>query len=311
MARRNSVIWRNAETIGNPGGGVGVTTVILSFNGEDFLPAAIDSALRQETDRKHEIWIHDDASTDGSPGLIRDYVRRNPQKVFGILQRGNLWSTGVRLRHEIYKEVPSEYIASLDGDDYWTDVNKLALQCKRLDQRPQATFSAHGWRRISAVGEVIDTIRLPGRYRRGIGFQSFLVANPVCSATVVVRAKALRAMAPFPGERPTSHDWEMWGKLASLGDVDICPGVMADFRFYLSQTAQVTPIAQLHDAPYVRSLVGANAEAADVWRARFALMSLSSIDRIPGGHARTRRFLEGVSKFLIEASAGNVALARR
>lgn len=284
----------------------GVTTVILSYNSEDFLPSAIESALCQEISRPHQIWIHDDASTDGSQEIIESFVRRNPERIVGFVQQSNLFSQRIRIRNVIYDRVKTGYIASLDGDDYWTDAKKLQKQCDLLDQNPTASLSVHSWRRVDVDGAYVDTLRVPGRFRKHLQYQSFLVDNPVCSATAVIRASAFQDLSGWNANVPTSQDWELWAMLAEVGDVVCVDEVMADFRFYASQTALTIPPALHHDQQLIREALLARSRGMNRARAYLATTAGWIVDRLGQRYSADAKVLLDMTKVLVEASAGNL-----
>lgn len=215
-----------------------ITTVILSFNGDAFLGEAFESALAQETTRKHRIWIYDDASMDASQQLIRKLVQVSDGRAAGILGEANLVSRGVRIRNALYKHVRTRFIASLDGDDVWTDEKKLEKQCHAMDAAPLAAFSAHSCRTVDGAGKVLDTLVLPGPRRRRVSHASFAVASPVFSSSIVLRSSHFRRLSPVKGPAPRLQDWELWASLSLLGEVVVLDEIMADYRSHNSATGK-------------------------------------------------------------------------
>jgi len=131
--RQTDERWPSARVVGAPTTHPnGVIAVILAFNSEPYIRRSIESALAQQIDRPYSIWIHDDASTDGTSEIVEQYAIRHPDKVVAILQEVNQCSIGKRMRSLVYEEIKEGYIASLDGDDYWTNSQKLQIQCQRL-----------------------------------------------------------------------------------------------------------------------------------------------------------------------------------
>lgn len=109
-----------------------ITTIITSYNHREFIAQALDSAIAQTGDFSHEILVADDASTDGTADIVRDYAKRYPGLVKDISNRENLGISG-NLKHA-FSLAGGEYIAILEGDDYWTDDRKLEKQLAFLEE---------------------------------------------------------------------------------------------------------------------------------------------------------------------------------
>lgn len=108
------------------GGRLTVTTVIICYNQKAFIAQAIESALAQEGDFFHEIVIADDGSTDGTADIARAYRDRYPHAIRLI---GDGVNRGISANfRRAFAAAGGEFLAVLEGDDYWTDPAKLALQ---------------------------------------------------------------------------------------------------------------------------------------------------------------------------------------
>lgn len=95
----------------------------ITYNQEEYIAKAIDSFLMQKTDFKYEILIHDDASTDNTANIIREYQEKYPDIIKPIYQKENQYSQGIkRVDYKFnYSRANGKYIAICEGDDYWTD----------------------------------------------------------------------------------------------------------------------------------------------------------------------------------------------
>ena len=121
-----------------------VTVDMLVYNHEKYLAKAIEGVLMQQGDFSIELLIHDDASTDASPAIIRDFQSRYPAVIKPILQTENQFSRGVSIlgTYQIPRYT-GDYIAYCEGDDYWTDAQKLQKQITFLEQHPDFVAVAH------------------------------------------------------------------------------------------------------------------------------------------------------------------------
>jgi glycosyltransferase involved in cell wall biosynthesis len=97
----------------------------------------------QKTTFSIEILIHDDASTDGTAAIIREYETKYPDIMNPIYQTENQYSKGYNIGETLLKEVKSKYIALCDGDDYWTDPYKLQKQVDFLEANEAYSMCFH------------------------------------------------------------------------------------------------------------------------------------------------------------------------
>lgn len=115
-----------------------VSTAILCYNHEKYLVEAIESALAQTGDRNHEILLSDDGSTDGSMQIIRHYAEKYPHLIRNISRAGN-HGVSENYRH-CFLEASGDYVAILEGDDFWGDPEKNMRQAEFLETHPEATM---------------------------------------------------------------------------------------------------------------------------------------------------------------------------
>ena len=109
-----------------------ITIVCLSFNTRDFIPRCFDSLIAQRTNYRLQIVVHDDASSDGSQDVIRDYADRFPGIFTPVLQPSNRWSQGVCPLQACAPHIRGAFVAICEVDDYWTDTQKLQKQVEYL-----------------------------------------------------------------------------------------------------------------------------------------------------------------------------------
>lgn len=123
------------------------TILLISYNHASYIRHAIESVLEQKTNYPFVIHVFDDASTDGSSDIIREYAKKYPDKIIPFIAeqnkgaQGNIWAA--------YKSVKTKYCALLECDDYWCDENKLELQIKALENHPECSFCACNTRIIN------------------------------------------------------------------------------------------------------------------------------------------------------------------
>ncbi|WP_161785404.1 glycosyltransferase family 2 protein [Paenirhodobacter enshiensis] len=111
-----------------------VSTVIVSYNHQDFIAEAIESALAQRTPFPHEILISDDGSSDGTGRIVARYAARYPDRIRNIGRSGN-HGISENYRHCL-REARGRFVAILEGDDYWNDPDKIAKQAGVMMREP-------------------------------------------------------------------------------------------------------------------------------------------------------------------------------
>jgi glycosyltransferase involved in cell wall biosynthesis len=111
-----------------------VSISLVAFNAENYLRDAIEGCLKQEVNFPYEIIIHDDASNDSTPQIIREYAAIYPHKIIPIIQQENQYSKGVEIIAKyIIPRAKGKYIAFVEADDYWIDPKKLQNQIDFLE----------------------------------------------------------------------------------------------------------------------------------------------------------------------------------
>lgn len=141
-----------------------VSIRLMTFNHAEYISEAIESCLMQKTNFKYEIVIGDDYSTDGTLEICEEYQNKYPTKI-KLLKRpigGNYWKNRKekgRLYNfvNILENCSGEYIALLDGDDYWTDPLKLQKQVDILDKNRNVSICGHETNYVSQDGKFIRT----------------------------------------------------------------------------------------------------------------------------------------------------------
>lgn len=146
-----------------------ISICCATYNHADFIEDAIEGFLIQETDFPFEILIHDDASTDGTDKIIMEYEAKYPQIIKPIYQTENQYSKGGKPAILNYKRAEGKYIAVCEGDDYWTDIEKISKQVAYLELHPSVVISGHDAKVIDEYGNTIQESKLPEKHKRDYG----------------------------------------------------------------------------------------------------------------------------------------------
>lgn len=125
-----------------------VSVCCIAYNHAPYIRQALDGVLMQKTEYPFEIIVHDDASTDGTTEVIREYEKKYPKIIKPIYERENQYSQGKKMMIECtFPYATGKYIAVLECDDYWTDSHKLQKQVSYMENHPRCsgTFHAADW----------------------------------------------------------------------------------------------------------------------------------------------------------------------
>ena len=120
-----------------------VSVACLTFNHAKFIRLCLGSLVIQKTNFKFEILVHDDASTDGTQEIIKEYERKFPDLVKPIYQKENQFSKGAELSSLNFARARGKYLALCEGDDYWIDENKLQIQVDFMEKNPDCSVCFH------------------------------------------------------------------------------------------------------------------------------------------------------------------------
>lgn len=121
-----------------------VTIRCLVYNHEPYLRQCLDGFVMQKTNFSFEAIVHDDASTDGSAAIIKEYADRYPDIIKPILEIENQYSKHDGTIGRIMREnTHGKYVAMCEGDDYWIDPLKLQKQVDFLEHHPECSMCFH------------------------------------------------------------------------------------------------------------------------------------------------------------------------
>ena len=122
-----------------------VSVLCLAYNHEAYIRQTLEGFVMQKTDFPFEVIVHDDASTDGTAAVIREFESRYPEIIKPIYQKENQYSkpdTPI-MKTFLYPKARGKYFAICDGDDQFTDPDKLQRQADFLEAHPDYSICVH------------------------------------------------------------------------------------------------------------------------------------------------------------------------
>lgn len=163
-----------------------LSIVVVTYNQDKYIRTCLDSILMQEIDVDYEVLVADDCSTDSTPQICDEYGALHPQfKIFhhkkniGLLQN---WEF-------VMNRCEGEYIAILEGDDYWIQSDKLKKQISFLDTHKEfsAVFTRAKIHYMDEGAEVSDERYLPSLEEREYSEREICERFIVLSSSLMFR----------------------------------------------------------------------------------------------------------------------------
>ena len=214
-----------------------VSIICDVYNHEPYLRDCLEGFINQKANFTYEILIHDDASTDNSVNIIKEYVNKYPHLFKPIFQTENQYSKGMSIWYDI--QIPrakGKYIAICEGDDYWIDPYKLQKQVDILENDETLMACATNTITVSNTGEVLSEYtenivkdNKEGRYN----LRDFMhTTHQYPTASVLYRRKEEDKIKEYCRitRNPYFGDWNLWIALHIIGDFYYIDDVTTAYR---------------------------------------------------------------------------------
>ena len=207
-----------------------VSVLMLAYNHERYIRQAIESALAQRTSFPFEIVIGEDCSTDGTRAIVAEYGRRHPDRIRLLLRPHNFGMQ--RNSWETYSACRGQYYAPLEGDDYWTDPDKLQFQVDFLDAHPECVACFHDMTTVDSEGRPLgEKFPNPPPAKDRLDFHDLLAVNSPPTLTVMARRLTFSERPRFMDDLPMG-DWPFNLLLARHGTFAYLPRKVAEYRVH-------------------------------------------------------------------------------
>lgn len=222
----------------------------ITYNHEPYIRDALNGFVMQKTDFPFVAIVHDDASTDGTAAVIREYAEKYPDIIKPIYETENQFSKHDgslgRIMREACEATGAKYVAFCEGDDYWIDPLKLQKQVNFLEANPDygmcyskaKNYKQEDCKFIDVWGGPVES------------FENLLEGNTVPTPTVVLKSELLRQ---FSLEiKPELRNWKMgdypiWLYFAYNSKIKFMPEVTSVYRILNNSASHFTNVLdQLH-----------------------------------------------------------------
>ena len=208
-----------------------VSVICCAYNHGPYIRQCLDGFMMQKTDFSFEVLIHDDASTDNTAEIIREYELKYPDTIFPIYATQNKYSKGIDIFSEIL--VPNargKYIAICEGDDYWTDPLKLQKQVVFLEDNADYVLSTHCYIRYLQSSEMLENVIMPLTLNEGITYTLEDYISYTNWYTQPLTALFRRQVLGSFGDYTSQKDASLFYGILKSGKGYLCPEVMGVYR---------------------------------------------------------------------------------
>lgn len=121
-----------------------VSVLCITYNHISYIRETLEGFLMQKTDYPIEVLIHDDASTDGTDIVLKEYEKKFPSFFTVLYEKENQWNKGIDYNHDLLAPLAKgEYIALCEGDDAWIDEDKIQIQVDYMEKHKECSLVTH------------------------------------------------------------------------------------------------------------------------------------------------------------------------
>ncbi len=204
-----------------------LSVCLITYNHVNYIEQAIEGVLMQQVDFSFELVIADDFSTDGTRELLLEYQKKYPERIRLILQNSNVGA------YQNWKDLifypRSKYIAYFEGDDYWTDSDKLQKQVDFLEANDDFAICFHRVYEL-AEGKAPELSNL----NTSINQETYTIndiakGNFMYTPSVIFRNRFLKEFPSWMKDSPIG-DYPLHMLNAQYGKIKYFPDIMAVYR---------------------------------------------------------------------------------
>lgn len=203
-----------------------ICVAVVTYNHEPYIRQALDSVFAQQTSHAYEVVIGDDGSTDDTRQIVREYAELHPDRVRVLLHKQNMGCT--RNAERIINACRGEYLALIDGDDYWTDPLKLQRQADYLDAHPTCALSFHQVAALDEHGQP-DWLLVPDDQPPRCDMAALLADAMVPTGSMMMRRQCLAPLPDWFGDA-YPPDLALKALCADQGTLDYLEETMSVYR---------------------------------------------------------------------------------
>lgn len=203
-----------------------ISIIIPTYNRARFVAQAIES-VQTQTFADWEMIVVDDASEDDTPGIVAKQVAQD-QRIKYFRNEVNLGIS--RTRNRGLELAQGEYIAVLDSDDIWCDMEKLQKQSDFLEQHPDYSLIGGAVILVDEQGSEI------GRRQPPIADQDIrsglLLKNTLVHSSIMYRREAVKGLGGYDVKLSSGEDYDLWLRLGREHKLANLPDYVVKYRVH-------------------------------------------------------------------------------
>jgi glycosyltransferase involved in cell wall biosynthesis len=208
-----------------------VSVGLIAYNHEPYIEQAVQGVLAQKTNFDYEIVIGEDCSTDNTRSILVRVQEQHPDKIRLLLNEKNqgMIQNYIQTLHACQ----GEYIALLDGDDYWCREDKLQKQVDFLDQNPDYAVCFHSVLKVYEDGSREPKVVRPKDQRTSFDLKDLLASMFIPTCSTLIRNGLIGELPEFAYSLKML-DWLILVLAARHGRIGFLDEVMAVYRVHPS-----------------------------------------------------------------------------
>ena len=230
-----------------------VSILCTAYNHEQYIRSALESFVSQKTGFAFEVLVNDDASSDGTAAIIREYEEKYPDIIRPFYQKENQFSKGIGYIYEniFYPNARGKYFAFCEGDDYWTDESKLQRQVNFLESHPDYSACVHNTTLHYCNGSRPDELLIPGRGDHEVLYEN-VIHGPIDAyhTSSLMARREIIVQTPDFYRAATAHGFAdyAWALLLRLkGGIRFIDRSMSVYRLFSNQAAWTSGVDRQYD----------------------------------------------------------------
>lgn len=203
------------------------------YNEKKYIKDCIEGILSQVVNFEIEIILFDDASTDGTTEIVKEYCKKYPLIIHGFIAKKNIYKNSNRMKILTYIKshyMRGKYAAICEADDYWCDKNKLQMQVDFLENNKQFVLTMHNAKRINCQTNKEDLMK-DSELSHEIKLDEIVMQESgIWPTASMVGKKEVWLCEPFFFECGIG-DWPMQLFAAAKGKIYYFNNVMSVYRY--------------------------------------------------------------------------------
>lgn len=208
-----------------------LSILLITYNQSKYIEQCLDSISMQKAEIEIEIVVADDCSTDNTAAIIRQYAERSLFKFIFLPTTNNLGF--VKNYQRAFNACTGNYIAVMEGDDYWTDPSRLTKHVQFLEQHLECVMTMNRYIMRNEFSNSYSVIgwTSPDMFEYVNGHQMAIENRLGNMSACVFRTSEIRKIKPDMFDMPIA-DWLIGMVLCEYGPIAVLNDCMSVYRIH-------------------------------------------------------------------------------